>query len=244
MLNWLLKNPLHRLMSTMLLSILLHLALFLPDVVHFDKPQAGRQITLQATLQMQAKAPPAPPPEEKKHKIPHKKTPKAEPGQEKFMTRRGKDELKITEKSAEKPAEPAEQTPELPDRAAIPVNELGAAPAYPAEAAKRNLEGCVLAAVSISAAGEVTDVKILHADVANLFDQSVIEAQRAAHYLPARKDGNNAPSRILTVASFILEPGKQSNCAVKYAEAAQKINALPFDAKISSSLLENLHAKP
>lgn len=244
--NWFLNNQSHRIAGAILISILLHFTLFFQDVIHLGKSEAGRQITIQATLQPHEKAahPKIDRAELKKHNATKKKQINDKQWQEKFMTRKGADELKIGEKQPDEPLKPEEKEPEVPDRGAILTDDMGLSPAYPAEAAKRGIESCVLAVVSISAAGEVTDVRILHADVVNLFDQSVIEAQRAAHYLPARKDGNNVPSRILTVANFILESGRRADCAVKYVDAATRINALPPDTEISSSILGNIHGKP
>jgi TonB family protein len=100
-----------------------------------------------------------------------------------------------------------------------------APPEYPREARRRKLEGCVLASVSVSIGGDVDDVRILETDHPGVFDQSVIDSQKIARYLPAQKDGEPVASRVLTVAAFVLEPGRKMNCALKYAAAAQKVGA-------------------
>jgi TonB family protein len=116
-------------------------------------------------------------------------------------------------------------------------------PAYPAEAIRQGLESCVLAAVEVSASGEVSKVVIVHADVANIFDQSVIDAQSNVHYLPARRNGENLPSRVLAVVGFTLEPERHLNCAMKYAGAARAINALPVASEIDMKMVEGLIGK-
>lgn len=116
-------------------------------------------------------------------------------------------------------------------------------PDYPAEARRRGLESCVLAAVQVSASGEVEAVRILHADVADIFDRPVIDAQSAVRYLPARRNGETLPSRILAVVSFTLEPGRNLGCARRYAGAARAINALPASAEIGATMLEETIGK-
>lgn len=111
-------------------------------------------------------------------------------------------------------------------------------PAYPPEAVERGLESCVLVAIHIAASGEVQTVRVLHADIAEIFDQSVIDAHRNARYLPARQEGRNLPSRVLAVVSFVLEPERSRNCAAKYAPAARKINALPVSAELGPGFVE------
>jgi protein TonB len=111
-------------------------------------------------------------------------------------------------------------------------------PVYPAEAVERGLESCVLAAVYVAASGEVQEVRILHAEIPQIFDGSVIDAHRNARYLPARQDGRNLPSRVLAVVGFVLEPERIRNCAAKYATVARKINALPVSAELEPAFVE------
>jgi hypothetical protein len=73
-----------------------------------------------------------------------------------------------------------------------------------------------------------------------VFDQAVIEAQRAARYLPASKGGEGLPSRVLTVAEFVLTPGGQRHCALKYAAVAARLNALPPTTAIDPAFVAAL----
>ena len=150
-------------------------------------------------------------------------------------------------KAAPEPAAPP-SAPDLPqsseDRGTTLVQAPGT-PTYPPEARARGLESCVLAAVDVSASGEVQGVRILHADVPGVFDQAVIDAHTPARYLPARERGESRPSRVLAVVSFVLRPGTVRNCAFKYATAARKINALAPSAQIGPALVEEaLRASP
>lgn len=101
--------------------------------------------------------------------------------------------------------------------------EQAVPPEYPAEALQRKLEGCVLASVTVSPSGEVSDVQILQSDHAGVFDQSVIDSQKAARYLPAQKEGGAVESRVLAVAAFVLDPGRKMNCAMRFSSVAAEM---------------------
>lgn len=96
-------------------------------------------------------------------------------------------------------------------------------PEYPAAALAQGLEGCVFASVQVNAGGEVESVTILAADHPGIFDASVIEAQKSARYVPARQGSEAISSRVLTVAAFVIQPGKQLDCPLKYAAQAEKL---------------------
>jgi TonB family protein len=135
------------------------------------------------------------------------------------------------------PQQPEEASAGPENREPIFIQDPGT-PVYPREAMQRGLESCVLAAAYISPLGEVDAVRILHTDIPEVFDQSVIDAHSAARYLPARQHGQNLPSRVLAVVSFVLEPDRTRDCAFKYAPAARRINALPVSAEIGPGFVE------
>ena len=202
-----------------MLSTLLHALLLFADRMHFGERnwQRGRQIVIQASLRSPPNAALAPA--------------GAAPGAASVPPERvpaGRAPAKEAAKAASEPA-----------RAAIVLADPGA-PEYPDDAVRRKLESCVLAAVLVSATGEVQSVRILHADVAALFERAVIDAYSAARYLPAQANGENVPSRVLAVASFVLSPERSRPCASRYAAAARRINALPFAAEIAPGLVESL----
>lgn len=137
------------------------------------------------------------------------------------------------------PAAAALNQPVQKDSSAVALQDAGT-PTYPDEALRQGLECCVLAAIQVSASGEVTSVSVLHADVPGIFDRSVIDAHSSVTYLPALRDGQPVASRVLAVAEFVLQPGRLRRCALKYAAAAQKINALPAQSEIDAAMLETL----
>ena len=42
-------------------------------------------------------------------------------------------------------------------------------------------------------------------------------------FAPARRGSEAMPSRVLAVASFVMQPGKQLDCPLKYAAQAEKL---------------------
>ena len=122
----------------------------------------------------------------------------------------------------------AASAPEAPAQTESPADEahrldMPQPPDYPIEALQRKLEGCVLALVSVSSSGDVATVKILESDHPGVFDQSVIDSQKDARYLPARRGDENVESQVLAVAAFVLDPARRLNCALKYAPIAEKL---------------------
>ena len=234
-----------RLFIALLGSVLLHIAPFLWGWLHWSPREPGRQITLQISLQplqktVQAKSKNTPSRERvNKDQPQRKKREQTPPEHEKLLTGKGP-VIPQPEKNQE--SEPKEMPEQNNNAGAMPI-DTASVPEYPAEAIQRGLESCVLAAVQVSASGEVSAVRILHADVANIFDQSVMDAQSTAHYLPARQNGENLPSRVLAVAGFTLEPGRHLNCALKYAGAARAINALPASTEVDMRMVEGLIGK-
>lgn len=241
-----------RLAVALTISVLLHASpVILGWLQHTESTEQGRQITLQATIRPSPPAPVARPHEtpqqgrdKKKDPAPPQKQKKdaAEHGNKELLTSKGGEKLPLESGKPEDRSKPEEAQREINNADAVAIVDPGA-PAYPAEAIRRGLESCVLTAVYVSVAGEVEKVRILHADVAGVFDQPVIDAQNAAHYLPARSNGENVPSRVLAVATFVLQPEHSRNCAFKYAATAQKINALPYAAELSPSQVESMLAK-
>lgn len=226
-------------------SALLHLTIIFWGWLQWTSQDPGRQISLQVSLQplpktAQAKSKNTPSRKhEKKDQPQQKKREQAPPELEKLLTGNGPP---IPQLEKNQPGEPKETPEQNNDAEAMPI-DTAAVPAYPDEAARQGLESCVLAAIEVSAAGEVSKVIIIHADVAKIFDQSVIDAQNTVHYLPARRNGENLPSRVLAVVGFTLEPEHHLNCAMKYAAAARAINALPATTEIDTKIVEGLVGK-
>ena len=235
-----------RLFIALLGSALLHLTPFIWGwLPYWHSQEPGRQITLNVSLQplqktAQAESKNTPSREKgEKDKPRQKKRKQTPPEQGKLLTGKGAATPQLETKQENEPRETPEQNN---NSEAMPI-DAASVPAYPAEAVQKGLESCVLAAVQVSASGKVSAVHILHADVANVFDQSVIDAQSTAHYLPARKNGENLPSRVLAAVGFTLEPERHLNCARKYAGAARIVNALPASAEIDVKMVEGLIGK-
>lgn len=239
------RNNTARLAVAMFISLILHLSPFMPGWIHWKNGELGRQITLSVTLQPAPNkaSPTKTPPTKISPKRPareEKQRKQQTPTEQNVMTIKGHENHAPDKDTAEKnlqQSEPDDNT------GAAPLDQA-AAPEYPPEAAQKGIESCVLAAVYVSATGETSRVQILHADVPDMFDQSVIDSQGAVRYLPARAQGENQPSRVLAVVGFTLTAANHRNCAYKYARAARAINALPEDAAIDRSMVENLVVKP
>ena len=199
-----------RLAGALAVSILLHLLAIVPLRLPFDDGPADTvQIYLQATMSRKAPAAitpakPASPPG------------KPVPAPARQLTTPSGASL------AAVPAPPAADASST-DAASALVLEQPMLPEYPAAALAQGLEGCVLASVHVNTGGEVESVTILAADHPGVFDAAVIEAQKSARYAPARRGGEAMPSRVLAVASFVMQPGKQLDCPLKYAAQAEKL---------------------
>lgn len=63
------------------------------------------------------------------------------------------------------------------------------APVYPYRAMSRGLEGWVLLEFTVTKTGAVTDVHVVEAEPANVFDQAAIEAAKKFKYRPRVIDG-------------------------------------------------------
>ena len=59
------------------------------------------------------------------------------------------------------------------------------APEYPRGAERRQIEGEVTVRYNVDPAGEVTDVEVVDADPAGVFDRSVLRAMEGWRYAPA-----------------------------------------------------------
>ena len=235
------RSQTERLILAMAFSVLLHLSPFIASLLRFSPQEAGRQIVLQVSLQATpgktiAKADHSP------RKSPDKKPAPGKTGKKSSSSANiltGKSAMKIAPLKNEPQTAPESVSSEQDNHEARLIVDPGA-PVYPAEAVQRKLESCVLAAVYVSATGEVEKVAILHSDIPGVFDASVIEAQTAAHYLPARIGSGTVESRVLAVVGFVLEPGQYRNCAMQYADAARKINGLPVNVDIPPSMMEGV----
>ena len=257
------REATRRIAIALAISAALHLFPIFSSAFHFSAPQPGTQIVLQATLMPDRSsiAPQAKPPRARAARP--VEAPPSPPVPEALIDPVAPDQPVRTAPESQPPAAPepvVEASKAAPEPAAAPsapdlaqpsedrgttLVQAPGTPTYPPEALARGLESCVLAAVDVSASGEVQGVRILHADVPGVFDQAVIDAHTPARYLPAREGGESRPSRVLAVVSFVLRPGTVRNCAFKYAAAARKINALALSAQIDPALVEEaLRANP
>lgn len=213
------------LIGALVLSSLLHALLLFAGRIDFAGWDPARRTVIQASLRLPPNAAFAPPTTEQA-----RESAKPAPGQRSSPA--------TGTAGAKAPGEEKAPQAERREHAALVLSDAGA-PEYPDEAVRRGLESCVLAAVLVSAGGEVQSVRILHADVAAVFDGAVIDAYSRARYLPAQSNGENVPSRVLAVASFVLAPQRPRHCAGRYAAAARRINALPLSAQIDPALVES-----
>jgi len=254
-----------RLAIALILSASLHLMLIFFPTIHLlrsDRSEKGAQIVLQATIRTtkaNARQAPTPPGETREAAGLARRDKSAAEGRSVVDAAAGKvasvevaktasgaspladdsnAELAQDRTQAAASSERPEKASPGPESREAMAMQGANVPIYPSEAVRLGLESCVLAAVYVSPAGEVQAVRILHADVPDVFDQSVIDAHSAAQYLPARQHGQNVPSRVLAVVSFELEPNGSRNCAFKYAPAARKINALPASAEVGPAFVE------
>lgn len=62
-------------------------------------------------------------------------------------------------------------------------------PDYPSAARRDNIEGFVDLEVTVSASGNVTDVRVAHAEPAAVFDKAALSAVRKWKYDPQYTDG-------------------------------------------------------
>ena len=79
------------------------------------------------------------------------------------------------------------------------------APAYPAAARARNLEGSVTLALLVDEGGQVGDVQVLSSDPPGVFDQAALAAVRTWTFEPALYQGEPVRLRLQLVMPFRLE---------------------------------------
>ncbi len=83
-------------------------------------------------------------------------------------------------------------------------------PEYPAEADRQRLSGRVRLQIRLEADGRVSDVGIVDADRAGIFDDSALKAFRAARFAPAQKDGRPVRALLLIEVRYDWEGGAGS----------------------------------
>lgn len=213
--------PRPRFIRALALSLALHAAVLFPAPWSFSIEPAASQIYLQASLRPPPSARELPTEKSGPAKTkpePHAGKPK---GTRRLATEHGSPVKLAPPEGKEKSPEQA-NPPELEPHQAV-ILDQALPPEYPTEALQRKLEGCVLASVTVGPTGEVVDVRILQSDHPGIFDQSVIESQRAARYLPAQKDGEAVESRVLTVAAFVLDSARKMNCALRFVGIAEEL---------------------
>jgi TonB family protein len=204
-------SELRRLALALALSLLLHALAVMPLRLPFGAEPLAGQIYVSVQLQP---APPARPAERR----PEEQAASADAETKLLTAPDGRPLAAGKRDPSQAAASPAPSTSPQEAR----VLEQPAPPEYPPEARRRKLEGCVLALVSVGSGGEVDEVRILESDHPGIFDAAVKESQKAARYLPAQKGGEAVDSRVLSVAAFVLEPGRRMNCALKYAASAAR----------------------
>ena len=225
-----------RLLGALAASLALHAAVLVPWSWPFRSPvddEAARQVQIVVSIQP---APPQQPQPEPTGRKATRAEARAAADTRRLSAPSGRASItagaeEVAPASDAKEAVPTSDAAEaLPDRAAI-VLDQPLPPEYPEEANRRGLEGCVLAIVHVAPSGEVEKVEIVAADVLRIFDQSVIDSQAAARYLPARQGGKAVAARVLAVAAFVLDPRKRLNCALRYAPLAEKLLSATGTAK-------------
>jgi TonB family protein len=210
------RSDTRRLLRFTILSVLAHVAVIVPWRFSLDTPPIVGQVYIQAQLRPAPVATERKPPADAGNKAKGTKNQQSKPGPRQLLAGKGGPPISTA------PEAPAVREAAAAATEAI-ITDQPVPPEYPAEARQRKLEACVLAAVSVGVGGEVERVEILASDIPGIFDQSVIESQQSAHYLPARRQGEAAASRVLAVAEFVLEPGRRLNCAARYAAQAEKL---------------------
>jgi TonB family protein len=90
------------------------------------------------------------------------------------------------------------------DQVSAPARLEGSlSPAYPPEARAQEIEADVVLALVVGATGSVNEATVLrHAGYG--FDESAMTAARAAHFVPAQRDGISVAVRMRWTVSFRL----------------------------------------
>lgn len=78
-------------------------------------------------------------------------------------------------------------------------------PVYPLRARNRSIEGWVKVAFVVDETGQVTDIRILDAEPAEIFDQSVIRCVGGWRFKPGTVDGMPVKAKVETTIRFELE---------------------------------------
>ncbi len=78
-------------------------------------------------------------------------------------------------------------------------------PVYPLRARNRSIEGWVKVSFVVDEGGRVTDITILEADPAGIFDQSVISCVSGWRFKPGTVDGMAVKAKVETIIRFELE---------------------------------------
>lgn len=203
-----------RLAGALAISMVLHLLVIIPLRIPIDSTVDPLQLFLQASL---SRTPPVEAPSKKSSPPPKKQMPT--PSAKQLTTPKGAKHTAL----ADQPATPPAEDESIFEPAAALILDQALLPEYPAAALAQGLESCVLSSVQVSAAGEVESVIILASDYPGVFDESVIDAQKSTRYAPARQGSEGIPSRVLAVSTFVIQPGKQLDCPLKYAPLAEKI---------------------
>lgn len=79
------------------------------------------------------------------------------------------------------------------------------APTYPADARRRGIEGAVVVRMSVDARGRVTDVVVVSAEPAGIFDDVARQTARRYRFHPARRGGEAVASTVEQRIVFKLE---------------------------------------
>lgn len=107
---------------------------------------------------------------------------------------------------------PAVEIPLLEDPTWYPARQVDAHPAplypvkpdYPDKGAEQGAEGSVVVLLLIDEAGVVRDVSVVEADPEGVFEESALQAFRAARFTPAQKNGRAVKSRVLIRVTYEL----------------------------------------
>lgn len=82
----------------------------------------------------------------------------------------------------------------------------GAQPVYPPAAKEAGMEGEVTVVYTVTASGEVEDIRVLEADPAEIFDDAALAAVRTWRYRPLRQDGEPVVlENVVSTLKFRLE---------------------------------------
>lgn len=131
---------------------------------------------------------------------------------------RKKPEPAVEEPKPEKPVTPPEVEATPPPAAhqelagdpepvddTLPVPTHNPAPNYPRRAVERRIEGAVMLALTIDAAGTVIDAKVTESSGSSLLDKAALAAVKAWRFAPGTKDGKPEEMELPWRLLFSLE---------------------------------------